>query len=566
MVMGMGIRDWLATRWGYTKQEAKAQESGGVQTIFASEAPPAQYNWSELTDVQKARLAVTSSWVYSDVEELAKLSCQARLEVCRQEGEGATPQYDHEFERVMRCPNPHMGHNFVRRYTWMWWLLVGEAYWLLAENNAGELVQVYPLPASRVAPIPDAQKYISGYRYYSQYGGQPKVFSPEQVFFLRFPNIFDYHRGLSPLSAFNLALQTDVKAEEWNLGTFTKEVALRTLFTIKEQGGRYEAAVSRLEEQLQTKGMRYMAVPAEHVEVNEFGMTHKDCEFLATTELSRERIDRAFGFPEGYWSEKANRANAEQAVGTVVTGTVYPMLTLFAEELTSQVIIPRYGEDYLLVPEDIRPHNRQMEIAERRVYWPVVKLNEARAELGREDYDGPLADVLGELPVSLATNPQFVVAYALGGGMAGVGEVRSLGGNGRGRREAVEDWRRWRSIARRKLREGENPGDYDFVSEWIPEGLMAQVKTALVEADSEEAIERAFCGIRGAEFGLQNEVMDRELVELALKSGMPAQFLWKQMGPELGLSEETVDEMIEWAMAEPGKPLWEPERELEREK
>lgn len=549
-------------RWGYTRQEAKAQEGGGVRLLFAGEAPPGQYNWEGLTDVQKERLAITSSWVYSDVQELSRLACQSKLEVHRREGEETQAEYDHEFEQVLRYPNPYMGRNFVMQYTFGWWLLRGEAYWMLAEDNAGELAQVYPLPASRMSPIPDPDRYISGYRYYPLYGGQPKTFSVEQVFFLRFPNIFDYHRGLSPLTAFDLALRTDISAERWNLGTFTKEVAVRTMFVVSEQGGRFNAAAEKIEEDLLKKELRYMIVPADHVDVKEFGLKHKDIEFLATTDLSRERIDRAFGFPKGYWSEKANRANAEQAVATVINGAVWPLLELFAEELTSQVVIPRYGSDYLVLPSDIRPEDRRLLVAERKTYWPVVKLNEARAELKRDDYDGPLADVLGELPVSLATDPQFVMAYALG--VSSPTAVKA-GGNGGGRREALEDLRRWRGIERRRFKEGERPGTYDFVSEWLPAGVVTEVKAALVGADSEEVINQVFDGVDlGAlPAGAEGGAVDRELVELALRSGMPGQYLWPRLGSELGLTEAQVGEMTELGLAEPGRPWWEPERELE---
>jgi len=549
----MGIRDWLAGRWGYTK-EAKAESSSSLRLIFGGEAPTSpQPEWAGLTDEQRERLAVTSAWVYSDVQELTRLACQSKLEVHRREGEAEVPEDAHLFEQLMRSPNPHMGRHYVMQYTWWWWLLRGEAYWLLAEDNAGELAQVYPLPAARVQPIPDPQKYIGGYRYYPRHGRPPVTLSTEQVFFLRFPNPFEFHRGLSPLSAFQIALQTDVQAEKWNLGTFTKEVAVRTMFVVNEQGGRFEAAADRIEEDLLTRELRYMIVPAQQVDIKEFGLRHKDIEFLATTKLSQERIDRAYGFPQGYWSEKANRATAEQAATTLINGTVWPLLELMAEELTSQVIVPRYGSEYLVAPQDIRQQDRRLQVAERKAYWPVTKLNEARAELGRDDYDGPLADVLGDLPVSLATDPQFVMAYALG--VAPAQAVK--GGNGR---EAREDLRRWRSIERRRSREGERPGSYDFVSEWLSDAVVAEVKAALEGADSEQAIDAVFDEV---DLGVAAEPaggVDKELIQLAIQAGVPGPRLWPKLG--LGFSQAELEEMGREVEEEIEKPWWMPEREL----
>ena len=57
---------------------------------------------------------------------------------------------------------------------------------------------------------------------------------------------------------------------------------------------------------------------------------------------------------------------------------------------------------------------------------------------------------------------------------------------------AKADLRRWKSVALRRLKAGENPGEYDFESESIPADVARQVKAMLDGAGSEEDVAVAF--------------------------------------------------------------------------
>jgi len=205
------LDNWLDTtvsRLGYTK-------AGRVDigTVFAGEAPLLQGDtWGAMSQDDWERLAITSSWVYSDIDLISKEGARADLEVHEQTGEGLEAVENHEFEQLMRKPNRFMASSFLRRYTLSWLLLRGEAYWWLVAGRGGSLVEIWPIPSTRMRPIPDRQEYISGYGYSARHG-EPEVRIPvEQVCFFRLPNPFDYHRGLSPLTAYSMALKTSSAA------------------------------------------------------------------------------------------------------------------------------------------------------------------------------------------------------------------------------------------------------------------------------------------------------------------------------------------------------------------
>ena len=57
---------------------------------------------------------------------------------------------------------------------------------------------------------------------------------------------------------------------------------------------------------------------------------------------------------------------------------------------------------------------------------------------------------------------------------------------------AKADLRRWKSVALRRLKAGENPGEYEFETDWIPLDKILQVREALKGAETEGDVKAAF--------------------------------------------------------------------------
>jgi len=217
-------------------------------------------------------------------------------------------------------------------------------------------------------------------------------------------------------------------------------------------------------------------------------LNHKELEFLAGREFNREETDRIFGVPAGFWAKEASRANTEAARATLIEFTVHPLHVAVAEAVTSQIIIPRYGNGLRGRFEDIRPRDRELLVKERNQYWQVKTVDEARLDLGLTELDDA---VLGGTLVPLATKPPT---------QPGTAPFMSLTkANGR---EMRDDLRRWQSVALRRLAKNEDPGGYDFVSEHIPGDVVVAVKVALASATTDEEVKAAFAAqFQGAETG-----------------------------------------------------------------
>ncbi len=136
----------------------------------------------------------------------------------------------------------------------------------------------------------------------------------------------------------------------------------------------------------------------------EFGRSQKDMEFSQGREFASKIIGRTLGFPDGYWSDLANRANAEQARRTMISGAVWPLLVRLAEDMNAQrrgVVQRWYGESYRVEFKDIRPEDKESKRAELTAYQSFVTVNELREMVGQEAFDK--ADVRGLMLVAEIT-------------------------------------------------------------------------------------------------------------------------------------------------------------------
>jgi hypothetical protein len=337
-------------------------------------------------------------------------------------------------------------------------------------------------------PLPDAQKYIDGFAYQPTQGKPPVRIPTENVVFFRTVNPFDYHRGLSPRNAYGTPMETDVSASRWNRETFDKGMKLQSIITLPQETSDPDFRMVREDIQNQLDAdLRYLIARAGDLKHVPLGLSQKEAEYLAGRTFSREEIDTVFGIPAGFWSKEATRANSEAAKASLIENTVWPDLEMVAEDINAQCIKPVYGEQFEGQFEDIRPRDRALLVAERRQYWQVKTVNEARAELQLDPIDGDL----GEQLVPLAIRQQRP---------GGVFPAQAEEPVEQMTKAARDDLRKWRSVALRRLREGNDPAGYEFESDVIPATAKAQLQIALTSASTEEEVKAAFAaGFQGSD-------------------------------------------------------------------
>lgn len=459
-----------------------------------------QGNQRAVTDEQRARAAVASAWVYSDIRAIANELSSAELSIKKPTGAGDedtdTEVENHPFEDLWVRPNPFMGRSFVMQY-WAWQIeTLGKAYLYFAPDatNPTAISEIWPIPSLFMKPVGDAKTFISSFHFQTRPDQTPIPIDPRYICYSRFPNPFDIRDGLSPLVAAYLAIETDRHAAYWNRDFFGKDNAVPTSIVslpkevTKQQ---YDMVKAELFEFFGSGQRRTAVIRAGDMDVQTISSLQKDMEFIAGRSFSRDEIDRVYGIPGGYWSESSNRANANHAKGVLIDSAVWPLLVMLAEDLNTQIVPAWYG-DVTADFEDIRPRDQAMDLQEFEAHKDILTLDELRENIKKK----PLGDWRGELllvqiPAGKTTDPKddpppVPPGRALDSPITPPADPMPAVMVGK-----ASDLDKWERKAHKALKAGK-PAAVTFESEHIDADEAAAIRGALVLATTAEEVRDAF--------------------------------------------------------------------------
>jgi len=459
-------------------------------------------------DQERAKTALTSSWVFADINAVANEASVSMLEVMERSAgkEEDREVVNHPLEVLWEAPNPFMGRSYLMKF-WIFNLLLSGKAALFWVPGGDGIAECWPLPSWMLTPIPHPTKFIDGYEFRPTPTTKPIRIENKYVTYSRLVHPFDLRDGLSPLAAIFDAIEADLAMRRWNKQFFAKENAAPTgLILVPKDMLDPDLARVRMEimEFFGGANNRRVGVArAGDMDWKPFDRSQKDMEFLEGRRFSREEIDRAFGFPEGYWSDKASRANAEGAAARMIENAVWPHLVMLAEDLNAQTIPVWYGKQYRAQFSDIRPRNRQLELQElsaaqatltvdeiRKKYWKMEPIGDERgklliAEVGKGGgmEEEPPTDPSSLPPATLpedGSNPTDADQLAPDpDALDAPDEAKAL------------DLARWQAKAVNALKRGKR-ASVAFVSDAIPADEYAAIKILLDEATTIEAVRDAF--------------------------------------------------------------------------
>lgn len=348
---------------------AKAETEQKIP-FFVTLAEEGEYT-AAITDYSvyenQARAYTEFVWVYAAVKLISESGAMASFGVYKHADEKFEEVVNHPFEILLRSPNPYMSRFELWEQTFVHLELQGNAFWYLQKTKEGLPAGIWIMRPDRVTPIPDRKTFISSYKY--KINNRVTLLEPsEVVHFKRYHPLNDY-QGLSAVQVATRALALEKNAMEYNAAFFANNampdgVLVADQFLTKEQMKVLEDMWKR-----QHKGPKEahkMAILSGGLKPHPLGVPPKDAEFINSLKLNRDQIMSIYGVPASKVGivEDVNRANAEANDYTFMKDVMTPKLIRISEKITSGILVPYYGEEFVGKFEDMIPERKELVLKE----------------------------------------------------------------------------------------------------------------------------------------------------------------------------------------------------------
>lgn len=333
-----------------------------------------QWTGGSLINLEQSQMrAARNSWVYVGINKKALDLAAAKLDIylnasgLEDEGEKAE---GHPFLKVLRRPNPYMGKALLMQYT-QWWLdLQGEAFWFIEPETAGKGVKgIWPLPSNSMdIEFTEDGKHIKCYILKLQ---QWYRIDPKYIIHFKYPNPWDFFRGMPPLIAFMLTVDADLAMKMYNGAFFGKDnVMPSAVISLGSGNPEYlfdqkdvEAVTNELKNEYSAIRRKTIVTNANSMAVAMLGYSAKDMDFLAGMQWNRDEILLALNVPPGMVDKNSTEANAKVGNKTF-KDDMWGIKCLIADEITSQCLQVFYNENLEARFKDDRVYDRDMELKE----------------------------------------------------------------------------------------------------------------------------------------------------------------------------------------------------------
>ena len=337
------------------------------------------YSLNPPLDVQSASVYEQSPWVYIAINRIAEAGALVPLRVYRLLDEQRIAIANHPLEQLLCNPNPLTSQFELFEQTLGSLELHGNAYWFLTGDAAGRPREIWVLRPDRVTIVPHPQRVVAGYLYEIA-GQQIPLDAIEVLHFRRWHPNNDFY-GLSPIAAARGAILSDRHMADWNRHTFGQDNGVPA-GVINVRDFISDPDFERLKREWRSNyggtSRRTAFLRGGQMEWQNIGLSHTDLDFLQGRKAQRDEILNIFGIPVALVSENATEANAKVAERLFIERALYPKLVRIAQKISTE-LLPFYGADLIAEYDDIRPTDTQARLAEIRAAYPLLSINELRA-------------------------------------------------------------------------------------------------------------------------------------------------------------------------------------------
>jgi HK97 family phage portal protein len=303
----------------------------------------------------------------------------------------------HPVQGLLDSPNPFWTRGDLWRATETYLGLWGSAFWGLERDEAGRVVEVWPLRSDRMRVVPDSQRYVKGFVYAGQ-GQQMVSYVPEDIVWLRYFNPLDEFSGLSPMAPLRLSADMAIDALRANRnglsndsspGLFIETSDTPTDDEVREFCERWESRYRGVDK------VRRPALLSGGMKASNLGFSPRDMEYVRSLRWGLEDVSRVFGVPKPMLSdvERITFSNLSTSRKIFWEDTIVPQL-MFYEEALNRRLLPQVEDSELFVEFDTATiealRESENDKASRRqgyVRTGIMTVNEVRREMNLPPVD-----------------------------------------------------------------------------------------------------------------------------------------------------------------------------------
>lgn len=265
-------------------------------------------------------------------------------------------------------PNPFMTRQLLVESVQQHVDLVGEGWMVVYRDPRSSLpLELWPVRPDRITPVPGGN-FLAGY-IYRGFNGEQVPLGLDDVICLKMPNPLDPFRGLGPVQAAMVDLDSARYSAEWNRNFFVNSAEPGGIIEVAERltDDEFTEMTTRWREQHQGVAQAHRVAVLEQGTWKDRSMSQRDMQFVQLRGLARDVIREAFGI-HGHMlgnSENVNKANADAGEISFARWLVKVRCERFKQALNHR-LLPMFGTHDLEFDHDrVVPDDREADDRER---------------------------------------------------------------------------------------------------------------------------------------------------------------------------------------------------------
>jgi len=385
-----------------------------IQRIFGGAVQKAHLSFQEIftgfvpADMNaRDQLLAYQQWVYACVQAIAEAVSDINLRLFQLKDGDMIEVDTHELLDILFKVNPFQSKTDFLQLHQTYMDLSGESFWFLERGTddpkpTDPIKEIWALRPDLVEIVPDRETFIKGYLYRG--GAQQRIpLSVNEVIHFKYPNPLSPYRGLSPVKAAALAVDTHKFASEWNRNFFFNsarpDAVLQSDSVINDEQWKRLSA----EWNANYRGVdraHKVAVLENGIKYQQTGINQKEMDFFKQKNLTRDEILGIYRVPKAILgiTEGVNVGNAEATHKIFLSQVIKKKMQRIIDTL-NEFFVPAFGDNLILDFDDPTPENREAKVSEfERGHNKWLTINEIRNEEGLPPVSG--GDIIYQ-PISL---------------------------------------------------------------------------------------------------------------------------------------------------------------------